>query len=122
MIASDGILKDGNGHPRAAGTFPRVFSKFVREDKVISLMDAMRKVTLEPAKRLMIDDRKGQIKEGYDADITIFDPETIQDGPDFSDITIKSKGIDYVFIKGQIAAKDCDIVNGRLGVFIPYNQ
>jgi len=122
MIASDGILKDGNGHPRAAGTFPRVFSKFVREDKVISLMDAIRKVTLEPAKRLMIDDRKGMVRAGWDADLTIFDPETIQDGPDFSDITIKSKGIDYVFINGQIAARDCEIVNERLGVFIPYNK
>lgn len=120
MIASDGILNNGDGHPRAAGTFPRLFSKFVREDKVISLMDAIRKVTLEPAKRLKLDGCKGQIKVGYDADLTIFDPETIQDGATFSDITIKSSGIDYVFINGHIAAKDCEIVNERLGEFIPH--
>lgn len=118
MVASDGIVNHGNGHPRAAGTFPRVLGKYVREDKVITMIDALRKISLEPAKRLELSG-KGRIEVGADADITIFNPDTIIDKADFSQL-VKPEGIDYVLVGGQVAAKDCDIVNGRLGRYISY--
>ena len=122
MVASDGILNNGNGHPRAAGTFPRVLGKYVREEKKLSLVDALRKMTLEPAKRLLMDHRKGVIKVGADADITIFDPETIIDGPTFTDISLPNKGIDCVLVNGRMALKDNLFVNDRLGRFIAYQD
>jgi N-acyl-D-amino-acid deacylase len=122
MVASDGIISNGNGHPRAAGTFPRVLGKYVREDKVVDLVTALRKITLEPAKRLDMEHRKGDIHVGADADITIFDPETIIDGPTFQDITLPNKGIDYVIVNGEIALKDNEIIDDRAGEFIAYQD
>ncbi|MBR6499919.1 MAG: amidohydrolase family protein, partial [Firmicutes bacterium] len=118
MIGSDGGVNRNSGHPRAAGTFPRVLGKYVREDKVLSLMDALYKMTLAPAKRLDMD-QKGQIKVGMDADITIFDPETIKDGATFENIFIKPVGIDAVIVGGQLAVDHNEIVNARAGKFIP---
>ena len=120
MVASDGIINHGNGHPRAAGTFPRVLGKYVREEKRLSLIDALRKMTIEPAKRLDLDNRKGVIREGADADITVFDPDTIIDGATFGDIATPPTGIDYVIVGGQIAAKNNEIVTERAGRFISY--
>ena len=83
LIASDGILTDGKGHPRGAGTFARVLGRYVREDKIISLSEGLRKITLMPAQRLEgiapSMKNKGRIRVGADADITIFDPEQIID-------------------------------------------
>ena len=122
MVASDGIIANGNGHPRAAGTFPRVLGKYVREEKVTDLVTALRKMTLEPAKRLDMEHRKGDIHVGADADITIFDPETIMDGPTFGDLTVPNKGIDYVIVNGKVAVKDNEVLNDRAGKFIPYSE
>nr|WP_315024723.1 amidohydrolase family protein [uncultured Aminipila sp.] len=119
MIASDGIINNGNGHPRAAGTFPRVLGKYVREDKVISLLDALRKITLEPAKRLDLS-TKGQIFKGCDADITIFNPEIIKDGADFSDLNIPPVGLDYVIVNGIIAVDHNNIITNQAGRFVSY--
>lgn len=119
MVASDGIINNGNGHPRAAGTFPRVLGKYVREDKIISLLDALRKITLEPAKRLELS-TKGQIFKGCDADITIFDPDTIKDGADFSELSIPPMGIEYVIVNGRVAVDHNNITNDRAGKFISY--
>ena len=120
MVASDGIINHGNGHPRAAGTFPRVLGKYVREEKRLSLIDALKKMTIEPAKRLDLENRKGVIKMGADADITVFDPDTIIDGATFGDIATPPVGIDYVIVGGQIAAKDNEIITERAGRFISY--
>jgi N-acyl-D-amino-acid deacylase len=119
MVASDAIINNGNGHPRAAGTFPRVLGKYVREDKVLSLIDALRKITAEPARRLDLN-LKAHIKEGFDADITIFDPETILDGSNFSELNILPTGIDYVIVDGKIAMKHNRVLNDRAGKFISY--
>lgn len=119
MIASDGIINNGNGHPRAAGTFPRVLGKYVREDKVITLLDALRKITLEPAKRLDLTS-KGQIFKGCDADITIFDPNKIKDGADFSELNIPPMGIDYVIVNGKVAVDHNNMINDHAGRFISY--
>ena len=119
MVASDAIINNGNGHPRAAGTFPRVLGKYVREDKLLPLVDAIRKITLEPAKRLNLD-AKGKIEVGADADITVFNPDTIIDGATFSDLHIQPEGIDYVFVGGELAMDHKKTVNNRLGKFIPF--
>lgn len=118
MVASDGVIKARAGHPRAAGTFPRVLGKYVREEKALSLIDALRKMTLAPANRLDLT-TKGRIAVGCDADITIFDPETISDGATFENLFIKPVGIDAVIVNGTIAVKDNEIVNARAGKFIP---
>lgn len=122
MVASDGIINHGNGHPRAAGTFPRVLGKYVREENKLSLIDALRKMTLEPAKRVDLDYRKGIIKVGADADITVFDKDTIIDGATFGDLTIPPKGIDYVIVDGKVAVKNNEILNERAGRFIPAQE
>lgn len=119
MVASDAIINNGNGHPRAAGTFPRVLGKYVREDKVLPLIDAVRKMTLEPAKRLELEN-KGRIQIGCDADLTVFDPETVIDGATFSDLHIQPEGIEYVFVGGKMAMDHKRTVNDRLGRFISY--
>lgn len=119
MIASDGLLKGGNGHPRAAGTFPRVLGRYVRERGSISMIEALRKMTKAPADRLRLFN-KGQIKVGYDADITVFDPDTIQDRADFGYLG-KPDGIEYVFIGGDVAIEKGETVNLRLGRFIPFS-
>lgn len=118
IIASDGILRGGNGHPRAAGTFPRVLGKYVRKEKKIDLLTALKKMTLEPAKRLGIEKNKGFIRMDADADITIFNPDTIEDGPEYTDLNVLNKGIDYVIVNGEIALHDNVILDDRLGKFI----
>ena len=120
MVASDGIIFNGKGHPRAAGTFPRLLGKYVREEKKLSLIDGLRKITLEPAKRLEIEGRKGQIIVGADADITVFDPDTIIDGPTFQDMDIPNVGIDYVFVNGIKTVKNNEILTEKSGRFISY--
>lgn len=118
MVASDGLLRDGQGHPRAAGSFPRVLGKFVREDKQMDLLDALKKMTLMPAGRLNLT-QKGTIEVGKDADLVIFNPETIHDNASYEDPKAKPSGIDYVLIHGKIALEGQTIINGTLGKFIP---
>ena len=120
MVASDGIINNGLGHPRAKGTFPRVLGKYVREEGRLSLIDALRKMTLEPAVRLELEDRKGVIKVGADADITVFDPETIADGPTFQNINLPNKGIDCVYVNGKLALDGENIVSRTNGEFIAH--
>lgn len=121
MVASDAIINHGNGHPRAAGTFPRVLGKYVREEKVLPMVDALRKMTFEPAKRLGLETVKGQILVGADADLTVFDPETIIDCADWTHLEAP-KGIEYVFIGGEKAIERGTKINERLGKFVPYNK
>ena len=120
MVASDGILNHGNGHPRAAGTFPRVLGKYVRVDNKLDMLTALRKMTSEPAKRLGLDGTKGMVKLGYDADITIFNPDAIIDGPTFEDIGKENIGIDMVIVDGKIAVKQNAIISETAGKFISY--
>lgn len=105
MIASDGFIEHGRGHPRTSGTFAKVLGKYVREEKAITLMDAVRRMTLEPARRLERRTpamaKKGRIKPGADADLTIFDPATVIDRATYEDATIPSAGIPYVIVGGQ---------------------
>jgi N-acyl-D-amino-acid deacylase len=105
MAASDAIPSTGKPHPRYYGTFPRVLSKYVREDKVLSLADGVRKITSMPARKLGITDR-GLLQKGMWADIVIFDPATIHDKATFMEPQQYAVGIDYVLVNGQLAVKD----------------
>lgn len=118
MIASDAILNNGSGHPRAAGTFPRILGKYVRRESCLTLMEALRKMSAEPADRLELHS-KGRIELGCDADITIFDPQTVEDRADFSQLEAP-EGIEWVFVGGNTALKDGKIVSEHEGRFIPF--
>jgi N-acyl-D-amino-acid deacylase len=96
------IAKATNAHPRAFGSFPRVLAKYVREEKIITLEMAIRKMTSLPANRLKLYDR-GRIAPGMAADLVIFDPNTIQDTATFIKPLSFSTGISYVLVNGKIA-------------------
>ena len=116
-IASDGRLNalgDGHPHPRAYGTFVRVLDKYVKQDSILSLPEAIRKMTSLPAERMGLTDR-GQIKEGYVADITIFDPNTIREVATFTDPHHYPEGVQYVIVNGQLAIKAGDLINRKAG-------
>jgi N-acyl-D-amino-acid deacylase len=98
MIASDG--RPGGSHPRGAGTFPRVLGKYVREESVLTLPEAIRKMTSLPAARLKLSDR-GLVREGYAADLVLFDPEAVADKSTFTDPKALSVGIRMVLVNGQ---------------------
>lgn len=116
MVASDGIYRNHSGHPRGAGTFPRVIGRFVRDQKVMEFFDAINKMTYMPAKRLKLKN-KGLLKEGYDADITIFNYDTIIDNATFQDPQLKPEGIDYVIVNGKVAVEKGKTVSNTLGKF-----
>jgi len=102
MIASDGII----GHPRNAGTYSRILAHYVRQEGRLTLMDALRKMTLMPAERL---ERatpsarwKGRLQEGADADLVVFDPETITDRSSFQHPMEESAGVEYLVVNGKV--------------------
>jgi N-acyl-D-aspartate/D-glutamate deacylase len=116
IIASDGILDKGKGHPRTAGTYSRVLGNYVREKKALTLMDALAKMTLQPAQRLERRvpsmKNKGRIRVGADADLTIFDPQSIIDRSTFQDPAIYSEGIKFVLVNGVLIVKDGQLQSG----------
>jgi dihydroorotase/N-acyl-D-amino-acid deacylase len=95
----EGILGQEHPHPRAYGTFPRVLRKYVREERVLTLEDAIRKMSALPAQRLRLTDR-GVLKAGLWADIVIFDPATIRDLATFDNPNQLSEGMEYVLVNG----------------------
>lgn len=121
MVGSDCGFINQCGHPRGAGTFPRVLGYYVRERKVMPLMEALKRMTVMPAQRMNLSG-KGQIKEGYDADLVIFDEKTIADRATFEEPTLPPEGISCVILNGQTAVKNNQIVNNKLGRYIPYKN
>jgi N-acyl-D-aspartate/D-glutamate deacylase len=118
IIASDGMPYAKLAHPRTAGTFSRVLGKYVRKDKVIDLMTAIEKMTLLPAKRLEniapMMRFKGRIQVGADADITIFNPNTVIDKATFEKGLEFSEGIEYVMVNGTFVLKNGRTITGVL--------
>jgi N-acyl-D-amino-acid deacylase len=96
----DGLLGLEHPHPRAYGTFPRILSKYVREDKALTLEDAIRKFSALPAQRLRLTDR-GVLKAGMWADVVIFDPATVHDLATFEKPNQLSEGMEYVLVNGM---------------------
>ncbi len=119
MIASDGFIENGRGHPRTSGTFAKVLGRYVREEGAVTLMDALRRMTLEPARRLErrapAMKTKGRIAVGADADLTIFDPATVIDRATYEDATLPSAGIPYVIVGGQPVVDGGQLTSARPG-------
>ena len=119
MIASDGFIENGRGHPRTSGSYSKVLGKYVREERALGLMDALRKMTLMPAQRLEARvpamAAKGRIKVGADADLTIFDPATVIDRSTYEDATIPAAGIPFVVIGGQVVVDSGRVTAARPG-------
>ena len=95
----EGILGQEHPHPRAYGTFPRILRKYVREDKALTLEDAVRKMSALPAQRMRLTDR-GVLKAGMWADVAIFDPATVRDLATFDNPNQLSEGMEYVLVNG----------------------
>src|SRR6266513_635032 len=106
IIASDAYWQSGTGHPRTTGTFARVLGRYVREGgaHALSLMEAIRKMTLMPAQRLEARipamRQKGRLRVGADADITIFDPATVVDRSTYREPSLAPVGIQHVIVNG----------------------
>ena len=119
MIASDGFIENGRGHPRTSGTYAKVLGKYVRDEQALSLMEALRKMTLAPAQRLEARvpamAPKGRVRVGADADLTIFDPATVIDRSTYEDATIPSAGIPYVVVFGQVVVDSTRLTSARPG-------
>ncbi len=117
ILASDGIsFRNGPAHPRGAGCYSRVLGHYVRERGALDLMTALRKMTLLPAQRLEAIapqmKRKGRVQVDADADLTIFDPETILDRATYTDSMQYAAGIHHVLVAGTFVVRDGEIVEG----------
>jgi N-acyl-D-aspartate/D-glutamate deacylase len=115
MIGSDSILEPGNNnHPRAAGCFSRTLGHYARDQGTLSLIEALGKMTIMPAKRLEAKAPalrlKGRLQRGADADITVFDPATVLDRATVDDPAQEAAGISYVLVLGQVV-KDLEGVH-----------
>jgi N-acyl-D-amino-acid deacylase len=118
MIGSDGLPNDPLPHPRLWGTFPRVLGCYSREQGLFPLSEALRKMTGMPAQRFALSDR-GLIREGYNADLVLFDPETVGDMATFGDPTHASQGIDAVWVNGILSYQNQASTGQRAGRFLP---
>lgn len=119
MVASDGVQLPDSGpkiHPRGQGTFSRTLGYYVREEKILDLMTALRKMTFMPAQRLEkhapIFHDKGRIRVGADADITVFDPDKVIDKATYEEPLQYSQGIQFVFVNGTPVVQDGKLVEG----------
>jgi dihydroorotase/N-acyl-D-amino-acid deacylase len=117
MIASDGRLSrpgEGHPHPRAYGTFPRVLGRYVRDERVLTLEQAVRKMSAMPAARLGLENRGTLVSGGY-ADIVVFDPATVADRATFAEPHQYPVGIDYVIVNGTVAVDGGRFTDTRAG-------
>lgn len=117
MIASDAsTMRDGRGHPRSTGTFSQVLGRYVREAKSLSLMDAVRKMTLMPARRLEARvsgmRNKGRLRVGADADLVVFDPVRVIDRSTYQQPALAPEGIQHVVVAGEPVVANGRVVDG----------
>jgi N-acyl-D-aspartate/D-glutamate deacylase len=115
MIASDGHIQNGKGHPRSAGTYSRILARYVRSQQRLTLMAALRKMSLMPAQRLeratTAARKKGRLQEGADADIVVFDPQTVTDRATYESPAQFSVGMKYVLVSGTFVVDDGKLVD-----------
>ena len=116
MIASDGYWQNGTGHPRTAGTYSRVLGRYVREMRSLSLIDALRKMTIMPAQllepRVPAMRQKGRLQIGADADITILNADTVIDRATYREPSLPPIGIEHVLVNGVPVVKNGEPVEG----------
>lgn len=113
-LSLDGPLFEPHSHPRAFGAFPRLLGHYVRDEHLMSLPAAIRKITSMPAQREHLTDR-GLITLGFYADIAVFDPSTIIDRATYTDPTQVSQGVDYVFVNGQLEYDHGKLTGAKAG-------
>jgi dihydroorotase len=116
IVASDAYWQNGTGHPRTTGTFSRVLGRYVREGRALTLMNAIRKMTIMPARRLEARvpamRQKGRLSTGADADITIFDAATVMDRSTYREPALPPVGIRHVLVHGVSVVADGRPVEG----------
>jgi len=112
--APEGVFLKSNPHPRAYGTFARLLGKYVREEKVITLEEAIRRLTSLPASNLKLD-RRGLLRTGYSADVVVFDPKTIRDHATFERPHQFSTGVTHVFVNGVQVLRDGEHTGAKPG-------
>jgi len=116
IIASDAYWQNGTGHPRTTGTFSKVLGRYVRESHTLSLMEAIRKMTVMPAQRLEARvpamKKKGRLQVGADADITIFDAAKVMDRSTYREPSLSPVGIQYVMVNGVSVVANGSAVEG----------
>lgn len=115
--ATEGVFLKSSTHPRAYGTFARVLGKYVREEKRLSLPEAIRKLTHLPASNLTLD-RRGALKPGYFADIVIFDPNSITDLATFAKPHQYARGVQYVWVNGTMTLANGEHTGAKSGRFV----
>jgi N-acyl-D-amino-acid deacylase len=104
-MAPEGVFLKSATHPRAYGNFARLLGKYVRDEQVISLEEAVRRLTTLPATNMKIE-KRGALKEGYYADVVVFDPEKVQDHSTFEDPHQLSTGMSHVIVNGVQVLRD----------------
>ena len=118
MIASDGMITGGKGHPRGAGSYAHVLGHYVRETGTLTLMEAIRKMSLMPAQRLEkyapAFRNKGRIREGADADVVVFDPARVRDRATYENAAQYSEGMRLVLVNGVPVVKDGALVEDAM--------
>jgi len=112
--AEDGKLSESKSHPRAWGVFPRVLGHYSRDQHVLPLEEAVRKMTSQAAIRVGVSDR-GILRKGMFADITVFDPATIRDVATFEDPKHYAEGVRYVFVNGKAVVREGKMTEERPG-------
>ena len=110
---TDGLMS-GRPHPRAYATYPRILGRYVREQGVLSLEEAVRKMTSLPARKIRLRN-KGVIAEGYDADLVVFDPDTVIDKNSYDDPRVHPAGIAHVLVNGVFVVEDAALTGARPG-------
>lgn len=119
MIASDAVMQNGQGHPRAAGAFARILARYVREQRTLTLPDAIRKMSLMPAQRLEratgAGGRKGRLQVGADADIAVFDLATVADRATYAAPAVPATGVRHVLVNGVPVVRDGKLLEATPG-------
>ncbi|MFP5225990.1 MAG: N-acyl-D-amino-acid deacylase family protein [Acidobacteriota bacterium] len=118
MFGSDGLPDDPRPHPRLWGTFPRILGRYSRDEKLFTTADAIRRMTALPAQRFGLTQR-GSIREGFAADLVLFNPETIVDTATFADPVRPAQGIEGVWVNGVLSWTAKGSTGQRAGRFLP---
>jgi N-acyl-D-aspartate/D-glutamate deacylase len=116
-VAIDGPARRGHPHPRGLGSFPRVLGRYVRERRVLTLEQAVHKMSGFPASRLRLADR-GRVAEGFAADLVVFDPATVADRATYEDPFQYPVGIPAVVVNGEVVLRDGERTPARPGRFV----